>query len=134
MRQDAFEREVLFSLMKDAVNILVREVVRPRGQLRVETSAQGWDDERVAAYLPIFAASVPLKETSIIPANPGEEAESWLLLPQELVRPALQTFLARFVDQAVASGRFEPETNARIEPDVSMVADQVTRMWDRIGV
>ncbi len=129
LTQEQFEREVLFSVMKDAANILKRESIRPAGLMRVDTDETPWDVDFVLEYLPVFSAAVPVEETSTSPVMAGENAEYRLMLPQSSIRAALADFLEWFVDRGVRDDKFAGEARTRVSEALPHVVEDVTSMW-----
>lgn len=131
--QAQFEREVLFSLMRDSVNLLVRMELRPRGFPTVDSPGNDWTDRAIMDYLPKLAQAVPLKAACVVPASQGDELDTWLMLPHALVSDALRAFLVWFLETAIELGKVDPDAREAVRQSLPEVGDRVAKAWQRTG-
>lgn len=131
--QKQFEQEVLFSLMKDSINILIRTEIEPKGLLLEDTDEDDWTVRLIIDYLPRMARAVLLDEVSVIPASSGEEASFWLQLPEETVQDQVLAFLHWIIAAGVERGGIAAEAEVQADPVCLSVANKVATMWKTVG-
>lgn len=131
--QKQFEQEVLFSLMKDSVNILLRTEIRPKGLLLEDADEDDWTARLVIDYLPRMARAVRLVETSVTPASAGEETSFWLQLPEVMVQDQVLAFLRWVIAAGVERGGIAAEAEVQADPVCLSVANKVATMWKTVG-
>lgn len=127
LKQERYKTEVLFSILNDSGNLLIRDQLRPRGF--VVDEADGWKDRVIAEYVPMMARALPLASGTIEPAQ-ETGAEFRLVMERELVRLGVTAFLDWFMRKGVEANVITSE--ALDETDTRSVADQVVSAWQWI--
>lgn len=126
-----YEIEMLYSLLNDASNILIRESIRPAGLVLIEKERLGWSDQLLQQYLPVFAEEVPLTDDAVT-LNQAE-GQYWVRLPRTLVQEALQKFLGWFLERATDQGAIHADAKTRFKSELGKVADEVAKGANRPG-
>ena len=125
-----YERVVLTSMMIDAANIIRREELEPRGFTTGEVELD-WRNQQLERYLPALARAIPM-EAAMVETAPNDDCAFVLVLPAELVRPALTGFLAWYSDQAYAAGVVLGRACSESE-SIANAAEKAASLWGRIG-
>lgn len=129
--QEDYETLALFSLLKDASNVLLREWVRTAGLVLIETERGGWSDQLCWEYLPRAAEALPLTPESLVPDENHPEYDC-VRHPAGRLKETLRVFLEWFVERAVELGAVKAETRRDLGLRHVRVAETITG-WNQTG-
>ncbi len=133
MGQEQFEREVLYPLLKDSANILIRTHLRKRDLLEIDTDGDDWSVGLVLDYMPSVVAALPLSETSVVPGTPQGDVSFWLRIPYESLKATAKEFLCWFLRTAVSTGKARPGATEIEDKVLDGVAERVATNWQSTG-
>lgn len=126
MTPGRYRREVLWSILKDSVNQLRREVLRP-AKLWVDDEEQ-WVVERIDAYLGVLAEQLPLERTQIREVDdPSFRFEQ--LIDEGAIRDAVWEFLTWLTKEGIERGVIGPEADRLADEDVTTIAQWAASRW-----
>ena len=129
VEQKHFENDVLFSLLSDSANLLMRETLSPKELMLSEPERGGWKDQLVCDYLPIASKALPLEVCIAVPPSEGGTI-CRLLLPRQPVYDAARDFLTWFLQSSVDLGVVDSRALTVVSGSVmDGVADNVADMW-----
>tara|TARA_R110002073_G_scaffold86690_1_gene205861 strand:- start:21017 stop:21421 length:405 start_codon:yes stop_codon:yes gene_type:complete len=131
--QNQFE-ELLYSVLNDSANILMRDVLGPQQLLRTESERGGWSDQLCAEYLPVISKAFPLKGLNIVRGHDKTDS-AWLLLSSQEVSDVVLVFLDWFLSESVSRRVvYSSATSTVQESALVEVAGRVGALWHRTGL
>lgn len=128
MSDERYRREVLWSILNDAINEYRREFLRPNDLLIVDEPTH----QPIEEYLGVLEARLPLAGATIREID-DDHFQFEQLIDEAELRVGVTEFLVWLTERGIERNSIQPATERSCEAPIADVASGVASRWQRMG-